>query len=116
MNVQNIATLALGLIIFSFIITSVLVVPFIDLLFKLKFTRRVEGGKHSKSLFDKIHDKKAGTPTGGGILVIVVVTLLFLLIMPFVSYMGIFIHSSFSLSYERFIIIFSFVSFGLLGL
>lgn len=115
MNIQNIATLALGLIIFSFIITAVLVVPFIDLLFKLKFTRRVEGGKHSKSLFDQIHDKKAGTPTGGGILVIVVVTLLFLLIMPFVTQMGILVRSSFDLSYERFIIIFSFVSFGLLG-
>lgn len=115
MNTPNILALALGLIIFSFVITAALIVPFIDLLFKMKFTRRVEGGKNSKSLFDQLHDKKAGTPIGGGILVIVIVTILFSVIMPFISYIGIFIQSSFNLAPERFIIIFSFVSFGLLG-
>lgn len=116
MNQPNIMTLALGLIIFSFLITSILIVPFIDFLFHKKLTRRVEGGKNSASLFDKMHDKKAGTPIGGGILVIGVVSILFLLILPFISYLGVAIQSSFNFNQERFIIIFSFLSFGLLGL
>ena len=116
MGNSAILPLSLGVIIFSFLVTSILIVPFIDFLFKKKFTRRVEGGKHSKSLFDKLHDKKAGTPTGGGILVIAVVSVLFLLLLPFVSYLGIFIQSSFNFEQERFVIIFTFLSFGILGL
>ncbi len=116
MGNQSVLTLALGLIIFSFLITSILVVPFIDFLFKMKLTRQVQGGKNSKSLFDKLHDKKAGTPIGGGILVIAVVTILFLILMPFMNYVGIAIQSSFDFNQERFIILFTFISFGLLGL
>lgn len=107
--------LALGLIIFSFLITSILIVPFIDFLFRKKFTRQVEGGKSSKSLFDKLHDKKAGTPIGGGLLVIAVVAILFMCLIPFISYLGIQIQSSFNLNQEQFIIIFTFLSFGLVG-
>ncbi len=116
MGNPSIITLALGLIIFSFLITSILIVPFIDFLFRKKFTRQVEGGKSSKSLFDKLHDKKAGTPVGGGILVIGVVAVLFMILMPFISYVGIHIQSSFNLSQEQFIIIFTFISFGVVGL
>jgi phospho-N-acetylmuramoyl-pentapeptide-transferase len=109
--------LALGLIIFSFLITAIAIVPFIDFLYKLKFTRRVEGvGGKAKSLFDKLHDKKAGTPIGGGILVIIIVTVLFVTLLPLAARMGLFIQSSFELSKELFVIVFSFVSFGLLGL
>lgn len=113
---SSILPLALGLIIFSFLITSILIVPFIDFLFKMKLTRRVEGGKNSKSLFDKLHDKKAGTPIGGGILVIAVVTVLFLFVLPFISSLGVFIQSSFELNKERFLILFTLISFGLVGL
>lgn len=116
MGSTGILTLALGLIIFSFLISSIVIVPFIDFLFKMKFTRRVEGGKKSKSLFDKLHDKKAGTPTGGGILVVTVVSILFMLLMPFVGKAGITVQSSFAYNQELFIIIFTFISFGLLGL
>jgi len=115
MGTAGILPLALGLIIFSFLITSILIVPFIDFLFKRKLTRRVEGGKHSASLFDKLHDKKAGTPVGGGILVIAVVSTLFVLLLPFMSYLGIFIQSSFNYNQERFVIIFTFISFSLVG-
>lgn len=115
---SDILPLALGLVLFSFLITSTLVVPFIDLLFKIRLTRRKEGAikGEKQSLFDKLHDKKAGTPIGGGILIILVVGLLFVTIMPLISYMGVFIHSSFSLNTEKFVILFTFVSFGLLGL
>lgn len=116
MGTAGILPLALGLIIFSFLITAILIVPFIDFLFKKKLTRRVEGGKNSTSLFDKLHDKKAGTPVGGGILVVAVVSVLFLLLLPFMSYLGIFIQSSFDFNQERFVIIFTFISFGLVGL
>lgn len=117
MSNPNILPLALGLVIFSFLITSALVVPFIDFLYKLKLTRRVEGKAKGRevSLFDKLHDKKAGTPIGGGILIILVVIVLFSLILPIISYMGIFINSSFPLEMEKIIVLFTFSSFGLLG-
>lgn len=116
MGFSNIMPLSLGLIIFSFFITSILVVPFIDLLFKLNLTRRIEGSKKNKALFDKLHDIKAGTPIGGGILVVLVVVTLYALLIPLIRYMGVFIQTSFDLDNERIIIFFTFISFGLLGL
>lgn len=113
---NSLLPLTLGLIIFSFLITAILIVPFIDFLFKMKFTRRVEGGKKSKSLFDKLHDKKAGTPVGGGIIVLIIVTILFAIVLPFIRSLGLQIQSSFSLGQEQFLILFTFLSFGLLGL
>ena len=113
---QNYLTLFLGLIIFSFVVTSVLIVPFIDLLFKLKLQRRKEAPKKGKvPLFDKLHDVKAGTPIGGGILIILVVGLLFIFIFPFASRMGVYIRSAFKLKDEIFIILFTYFSFGALG-
>src|SRR5271170_6807110 len=97
MNFPNILPLSLGFVIFSFLINSVLIVPFIDLLYKFKFTRRVEGGKNSKSLFDKLHDKKAGTPVGGGILLVACVAILFAILFPLISYLGVYISTSYNL-------------------
>lgn len=118
MNITNVLPLALGLIIFSFLITSVLVVPFINFLYKLKMVRRKEGevkGKHV-SLRDKLHDKKAGTPIGGGILIIAVITLLFAIVFPMVTRFGVFVHSSFRLEQELVIIFLTFLGFGFVGL
>ncbi len=78
-------------------------------------TRRVEGGK-KKLLFDKLHDKKAGTPIGGGVLMIIIISLLFGLVFPLVNYMGVFVESSFFLRNELIVIFFTFLSFGVLGL
>ncbi len=117
MSASNPLPLALGLLIFSFVITSLLVVPFINLLYKLKLTRKKEGPKKGKPLlFDKLHDIKAGTPVGGGILIILVVFTLFLFLFPYASRMGIFIRSSYDFKTELFIICFTFLSFGILGL
>src|SRR4030066_950971 len=117
MNLTNGLPLALGLVIFSFSITSLLIVPFINILYKLKLTRQKEAPKKGKvPLFDKLHDIKAGTPVGGGILIIVLVCLLFALVFPLASYLGVFIRSSFELKTELFIIFLTFLSFGLLGL
>ncbi len=117
MSTSSILPLVLGLIIFSFLITSVLVVPFIDLLYKLKLTRRKQAPKKGKvPLFDKLHDVKAGTPIGGGVLIITVVTVLFAGIFPMIKYMGVYIEISFGLREELFVVFFTFLSFGLLGL
>ena len=109
--------LLLGLLIFSFIITGLLIIPFIDLLYKLKFTRRKEGLKTKrKSLFDKMHDWKAGTPVGGGILIITVVSVLFILLFPTLSYLGVHITTAYPLNEELRVIFLGFLGFGLLGL
>ena len=113
----NFLPLALGLIIFSFLVTSVLIVPFINLLYKYKLTRKREAPKTGKiPLFDKLHDIKAGTPVGGGVLIILLISVLFGVIFPVSSHLGLYISSSFSLKAELFVIFFTFISFGILGL
>jgi len=92
-------------------------VPFINLLYKLKFVRQKEESQKGKtSLFSKLHRKKAGTPTGGGILVLVTVTTLFTMVFSLASHSGVLIHSAHNLNFELFIIFFTFISFGFLGL
>lgn len=102
----------LGFTILSFFITGVLLVPFIDFLYKIKLRRQFQKtkdpfNKHTP-LFDKFHGWKVGTPFGGGILIIVVVLVLTL-----------WAYGMFRVSidpWELFVIVFSFVGFGLLGL
>ena len=97
-HMTNFLPLTLGLIIFSFLICAVLIVPFIDLLYKLHLTRGREAPKKGKiPLFDKLHDIKAGTPVGGGVLLIILISVLFAIIFPLSSHLGMYIKSSFSL-------------------
>lgn len=117
MNSFEALPLALGLIIFSFLVNAVLVVPFINLLYKLKLTRPKEAPKKGKiPLFDRLHDQKAGTPVGGGVLIILTVTIFFSFIFPLSRYLGVFVQSAYHLREELFIIFFTFISFGVLGL
>ena len=117
MTLPNILPLALGLILFSFLISSLTIVPFINLLYKLNLTRRKEAPQKGKvPIFDKYHDVKAGTPVGGGVLIITIVFLMFSLLFPFSSHMGVFIRSSYNFKWELFAIFFTFISFGILGL
>jgi len=117
MTSPNLLSLVLGLIIFSFLVTSLLVVPFINFLYKMKLTRKKEAPeKGVVPLFDKLHDKKAGTPVGGGILLIAVISILFTIIFSFATRMGVFIQCAYNLKYELFIVFFTFISFGLIGL
>lgn len=118
MNPSNNLPLALGLILFSFFVTSSLIVPFIDLLYKFKLTRRKEAPQKGKvPLFDKLHDSKAGTPVGGGILLVFVIVVIFAMMFPFANHMGIHIQSAHqNISAELFVIYFTFISYGLLGL
>jgi phospho-N-acetylmuramoyl-pentapeptide-transferase len=111
--------LYLSLLIFAFVISSLLIVPFINLLYKFRVIRRKQItrdflGKRAK-IFDKFHAHKVGTPLGGGLLVILVVSLLYALLFPLVSFLGVFISAAHAIKEELNILFFSFVSFGILG-
>lgn len=101
----------LGLLLLSFAITSFLIVPFIDLLYKFKFRRRRQETKDVLAkrtpIFDKFHSWKAGTPVGGGVLIILVTSLLTLWAQALLGVRGKF--------WEIFVLLFTFLSFGILG-
>jgi len=112
--------LYLGLLLFSFLITSLLVVPFINLLYRLKFQRQLQTTTDFQNkktpIFDKFHNLKVGTPVGGGLLIIFSVCILFLILFPIIKFSKIFISVNYQIVHELFIIFFTFISFGLLGL
>lgn len=102
----------LGLVMLSCFITAILLVPFIDFLYKIKLRRQYQVtkdmfNKHTP-LFDKFHSWKVGTPFGGGILIILVVSVLTL-----------WAYGIFAITinpWQVFILLFTFIGFGLLGL
>lgn len=59
----------------SFTLTAILAVPFINLLYRLKFQRQAEVHVLSP-IFTKLHAWKAGTPNSGGVLIILVTVFL----------------------------------------
>ncbi len=79
----------LGLLLLAFGTTSALMIPFIGLLYKLKFTRKTEveekRASATKAFYDirKMHAVKAGVPTGGGILLALVVIVMSLVVFLF---------------------------------
>lgn len=112
--------LFLGLLLFSFILTSLFVVPFINLLYRLKFQRRRQTTRdcldHSTPIFDKIHSTKVGTPVGGGALIIFSVCFLYLILFSLLRLVQIHFSSNYPIEKELEIIFFTFISFGILGL
>jgi len=102
----------LGLTIMSFVISGTLFVPFIDFLYKIKLRRRIQKTKdifnNNTPLFDRFNAWKVGTPFGGGLLIVVVVPVLTLW-----AY-GLF-ETKISF-WQLFVLLFSFIGFGLLGL
>ncbi|MFA5828113.1 MAG: hypothetical protein WC841_01940 [Candidatus Shapirobacteria bacterium] len=112
--------LYLGLMLFSFLSTSILVIPFINLLYKLKFQRQkqktLDFQNKRTPIFDKFHSQKSGTPVGGGLLIILSVCILFIFLFPILKVAKIFISSNYQINRELEIIFFTFISFGLLGL
>ncbi|MEN9407037.1 MAG: hypothetical protein RLZZ455_253 [Candidatus Parcubacteria bacterium] len=102
----------LGLSILSFFITGILLIPFIDFLYKVKLQRAKQKtrdifNRHTPT-FDKFHNWKAGTPFGGGILIILVVSVLTLWAYGLLDVQV--------KPWQAFVLLFSFISFGLLGL
>lgn len=102
----------LGLTILSFFITIILLIPFIDFLYRAKVRRQHQITKdifnQHTPLFDKFHKWKVGTPIGGGILIIIVTTILTLWAYGILSIPN--------KGWELFVIFASFIGFGLLGL
>lgn len=100
-----------GLMLLSLAVTFTLLIPFIDFLYRFKFRRQkqntVDIFDKPTPFFDKFHGWKEGTPFGGGILIIAIVTVLSLW-----SYgiLDITING-----WEVFVLLFTFISFGILG-
>lgn len=115
--------LYLGLLIFSFLITSIAVVPFINLLYFLKFRRRNQLEVIKKTdrytpflKLHELHEWKAGTPSGGGLIVILMVSLLYLCLFPLMARLGVYISTAYPIVQELQVLFLTFISFGALGL
>lgn len=102
----------LGLTLLSFFITGILLIPFIDFLYKIKLRRQrqktLDIFDKPTPTFDRFNNWKVGTPFGGGILIISIVSVLTLWAYGILS-----LNVKF---WEAFAILFTFISFGLLGL
>ncbi len=114
--------LFLGLLIFSFILSSVAIVPFINLLYALRFRRSKQDntkdmfGK-TTPIFNKFHRDKEGIPIGGGLLIIGVVAIVFAVVLPVLNLLGVELTSVYqSYQAEVNVIFFTFLSFAVLGL
>lgn len=113
--------LILGVLLFSFIVTSIAIVPFINTLYRLKFQRAQQKTRDAfgmlTPIFDQFHKTKAGVPVGGGLLVIMVVALIFAVLFPLAHFFGIELTSVYlNIQAEINILFFTFLSFGVLGL
>lgn len=101
----------LGLSILAFLLTTLLLFPFIDFLYQRRFRRLKQKTRDALDqptpIFDKFHSWKAGTPIGGGLLMIAVVTFLTLW-----SYALLGLQTK---PWEIFVLLFTFLSFGILG-
>lgn len=100
----------LSLMLIAFLITSLVLVPFINFLYKIRFQRKNQETKdlfnNRTPIFDKLHAGKAGVPVGGGMLLIGV-----LLILTVIGYAI----TSAQFNAKIFIILATMVLFGLLG-
>jgi phospho-N-acetylmuramoyl-pentapeptide-transferase len=114
-------SLVLGFLIFSFIVTSIFIVPFINTLYRLKFQRAQQTTRDAfgklTPIFDMFHKHKVGVPVGGGLLVIMAVSILFALIYPMLQIFGIPVTSVYAdHRAEVNVLFFTLLSFGVLGL
>lgn len=104
----------------SFIINSVLIIPFINSLYKLKFQRANQETRDAFNkptpIFDRFHKHKTGTPVGGGILILLTTLVVFFLTLLTFTFFNQKIFSNFpSIASEIKILIFTFASFAFLG-
>lgn len=110
----------LGFLLFAFTINAALIVPFINLLYNLKFQRpgRLTSDLMGtvNSMFNKLHKKKAGTPVGGGLLIIVVTTVLFTVVTIMLRLVGANMQSVYDYRSEINVLFATFILYGLLGL
>lgn len=111
----------ISLLLISFIINSLALIPFINILYKLKLQRKLQKTKDAfdkpTPIFDTLHKTKVGTPVGGGFLLVTITIVLFFLTFPILYYFWIPISSVYSnIGSEIKILLFTFFSFSLIGL
>ena len=113
-------SLLLGVLLFSWALHSILYVPFIRLLYGWRFQRlrqkTLDAFEKRTPIFDKLHKNKVGTPVGGGLLIIVLTAIFFPLALLLLRYFWVPITAVYATGSEIKILLFTFVSFGLLGL
>ncbi len=111
----------LFIVFLSFILNFILIVPFINFLYKNKF-RRVnqqtrDAFDNPTPIFDKFHQHKKGTPVGGGILLLLsTIFTFFLSLLLFFLFNKKIIANYPSAVIEIKILLFTFLSFGFLGI
>lgn len=109
--------LLLGILIFSFIIHALAIVPFVNFLYRFKFFKKNTAISKEKTDEASSHIRsKANTPEGGGLLIIVITGIIFALVMPALRQLGFEITHVYPINDEINVIFFAFASFGLLGL
>src|SRR3989344_1443476 len=111
----------LSILISSIIINSLLFIPYINLLYKIKFQRRRQKTKDVFGLmtpiFDKFNRKKAGVPVGGGLLIVFTTLILFGIAFALLYYFWYPLTSNYSsMKDEIKILLFTFLSFAVIGL
>lgn len=105
----------------SFFINFILIIPFIDFLYRVKFQRAHQKTKDifnkPTPIFDRFNVHKKGTPVGGGILILATTTFVFFLFIFLYWFFRQKILTNYpSIASEIKIILFTFISFGFLGL
>ena len=109
--------LLLGILIFSFIVHAFAIVPFVNFLYRLKFFKNKTAISKDKTDEASVHIRsKSRTPEGGGLLIIVITSLIFAFALPLLKSLGFEITHVYPINDEINIIVFTFISFGLLGL
>ncbi|HNQ30968.1 MAG TPA: phospho-N-acetylmuramoyl-pentapeptide-transferase [Candidatus Woesebacteria bacterium] len=107
--------------ILSFLVHFACFIPFINFLYRRKMQRAEQTTKDpfgtTTPIFDQMNKHKVGTPVGGGILVIALTSVLFFVYMGWFLLTKRFVSINYpSLLTEVVVLLFTFVSFGLLGL
>jgi len=107
-------------VLLSFVTISILLVPFINILYKIKFLRQKQTTRDifevRTPIFDKLHSHKVGTPLGGGALIIFVVSVLYLTVINILPSLGYKMTYIYDYQKEVQLLLFTFISFGALGL
>lgn len=114
-------SLYLFIVFVSFIINLIVIIPFINFLYRVKLQRKFQETKDAFNIptpiFDRFNRHKIGTPVGGGILIISTTVLVFSIFLMLLAFFGQKLAGNYpSVTSEVKIILFSFISFGLLGL
>ena len=108
--------LLLGILLFSFLVHFLAIVPFINFLYRLRFFKKQTAISQDKTDEASLHIKsKARTPEGGGLLILVITSLIFAFVLPALKFFGFEITHVYPINDEINILFFTFLSFGLLG-